>query len=216
MFFAAVLLAVAQSSTTSMEPSAGDCGRWSSRLPALDARARRRPASVGTRPVASSDVVATGVERALENFHGRGLRSSAPACWRPARARDRRWPARSPARPGRSRARSRAAGDGAGIAHGGEDRRRALQRVVDHPVEQVLDGPGELADVAAPTMRPQPLSVWNERRTPASASFSSGFCSQAGNSLAMRATSSRASSIYRVSSSGSMLIGLAPMGGWPE
>ena len=65
----------------------------------------------------------------------------------------------------------------------------------------------------APTMRPEPLSVWNARRTPASASVSSGFCSQAGNSLPIRATSSRASSIYRVSSSGSMWIGLAPIGG---
>ncbi len=38
----------------------------------------------------------------------------------------------------------------------------------------------------APTMRPEPLSVWNERRMPDSASVSSGFCSQAGNSLPIR------------------------------
>ena len=56
-------------------------------------RGRRRTAasggcSVGTRPVASSDVVAARVERALENFSGRGLRGR-PACWPPAHARDR-------------------------------------------------------------------------------------------------------------------------------
>ena len=68
----------------------------------------------------------------------------------------------------------------------------------------------------APTMRPEPFSVWNARRMPASASVSSGFCSQAGNSLAIRATSSRASSIYRASSSGSMLTVLEPIGGWPD
>ena len=39
------------------------------------------------------------------------------------------------------------AGDDDGIAHRGEDGRRALQRVLDDAVEQVLDGPGEFADV---------------------------------------------------------------------
>src|SRR5262249_47742903 len=40
------------------------------------------------------------------------------------------------------------AGDADGIAHGAEDRGRTLQRVLDDPVEQVLDGPREFADVA--------------------------------------------------------------------
>ena len=39
------------------------------------------------------------------------------------------------------------ASDGGGIPHRGEDGRRALQGVVDDPVEQVLDGPGEFGDV---------------------------------------------------------------------
>ena len=39
------------------------------------------------------------------------------------------------------------AGHDHGIAHRGENRRRALQCVLDDPVEQVLDGPRELADV---------------------------------------------------------------------
>ena len=55
----------------------------------------------------------------------------------------------------------------------------------------------------APTMRPLPLRVWNERRSVTSTSCSSGFCSQAGNCLAILASSSRASSMKSCTSSGS-------------
>ena len=73
----------------------------------------------------------------------RSARSAAP-CWRPAHARDRRWPARfaGAALPASSALTSSPA-MATRVAHGGENRRRTLQRVFDDLVEQVLDGPGE-------------------------------------------------------------------------
>ena len=52
-------------------------------------------------------------------------------------------------------------------------------------------------------MRPLPLRVWNERRTVISASRSSGFWSQTGKSRWILASSSRASSMNSLTSSGS-------------
>ena len=55
----------------------------------------------------------------------------------------------------------------------------------------------------APTMRPLPLRVWNERRTVMSASRSSGFSSHAGKPRWILASSSCASSMKSFTSSGS-------------
>ena len=55
----------------------------------------------------------------------------------------------------------------------------------------------------APTMRPLPLRVWNERRTVTSASRSSGFWSHTGKLCWIFASSSRASSMNSFTSSGS-------------
>ena len=87
------------------------------------------------------------VERALESFHrgASGWRTTlfaASACARSTMS----WARAGAALPASSAFTSSPAIDH-GIAHRGQDRRRALQRVLDDPVEQVLDGPGEFADV---------------------------------------------------------------------
>ncbi len=56
---------------------------------------------------------------------------------------------------------------------------------------------------SAPTMRPLPLSVWNDRRTVISVSMSSGDSDHAGKSRLIVAISSLASSINNSSNSGS-------------
>src|SRR5207237_1367344 len=64
----------------------------------------------------------------------------------------------------------------------------------------------------APTMRPLPLSVWNERRTVMSASRSRGFWSQTEKKCWIRASSSCASSMKSFISSGSAgSAGAAPL-----
>ena len=182
----------ASSATSLRRPSMDDSvDRTSRNLAAARRTLRRRGCAAAARckrghaAGRGDDVVAPRVERALENFHGRGLR-----------ARGTAWLAASAC----ARSTMSCAFDGARLLGfervdqlaGDARRRRARVARIDGERCSVFSmillsrfsmAQANSAMSVAPTMRPEPLSVWNARRTPMSASVSSGFCSQAGNSL---------------------------------
>ena len=93
------------------------------------------------------DVIAARIERALENFHGRGLRTHAGLVGsQRMRAIDDVLHLRGRALPCFERV-DQFSRDGTRVTDGGEDGRGTLQRVLDDLVEQVFDGPGEFRDV---------------------------------------------------------------------
>ena len=105
-------------------------------------RLKRRHAAGG-----GDDIVALRFERALENFHGCGLRAGVRLVGgQRMRAIDDVLHLRGRALPRFERV-DELASDGACVTNGGEDGWRTLQRVLDDLVEQVFDGPREFTDV---------------------------------------------------------------------